>query len=133
MAKIVFGFGSSHGPLLSTPPERWDLRAADDRKNPEHPFRGRTYTFAELVEARRGERDFERESSFEVRRERYERNCSAMRALSDKVAAVDPDIIVVVGDDQHEWFHEDIQPSLTVYCGEAVINAAIDPDRKSVV
>ena len=50
MAKIVCGFGSSHGPLLSTPPERWDLRAADDRKNPKHPFRGGVYTFPELGE-----------------------------------------------------------------------------------
>ena len=60
MAKLVYGFGCSHGPLLSTPPERWDLRAADDRKNPEHPFRGKVYTFPELVEARRGEKDSRR-------------------------------------------------------------------------
>src|SRR5580692_7097853 len=100
MADIVFGFGCSHGPLLSTPPERWDLRAADDRKNKEHPFRGHIYDFAQLVEARRGEADFKKESSLEVRQERFERNCRAMRELGDKVAKVDPDIIVVVGDDQ---------------------------------
>jgi Catalytic LigB subunit of aromatic ring-opening dioxygenase len=129
MAKIVFGFGSSHGPLLATPPERWDLRAADDRKNPEHPFRGRIYTFAELVEARRGEKDFDKESSLEVRRSRDERSQRAMDRLAQKVADVDPDIIVVVGDDQHEWFHEDIQPSFTVYCGDHVVNAAIDPEK----
>src|SRR5215472_35484 len=128
MAKIVYGFGSSHGPLLATPPERWDLRAADDRKNPEHPFRGRIYTFPELVEARRGEKDFERESSLEVRQKNFERNHRAMDRLAEKTAEVDPDIIVVVGDDQHEWFHNDIQPSFTVYCGEQVINAAIDPE-----
>jgi len=129
MAKIVYGFGSSHGPLLATPPERWDLRAADDRKNPEHPFRGRIYTFPELLEARRGEKDFEKESSLEVRRSRDERSQRAMDRLAQKVADIDPDIIVVVGDDQHEWFHEDIQPSFTVYCGDQVINAAIDPEK----
>jgi hypothetical protein len=129
MAKIVCGFGSSHGPLLATPPERWDLRAADDRKNPAHPFRGRIYSFSELVEARRGEKDFEKESSLEVRQSRYERNNRAMDRLAEKVAEVNPDIIVVVGDDQHEWFHEDIQPSFTVYCGDQVINAAIDPEK----
>src|SRR5258708_12939386 len=129
MAKIVYGFGSSHGPLLATPPERWDLRAADDRKNPEHPFRGRIYTFPELVEARRGEKDFEKESSLEMRRSRDERSQRAMERLAQKVADVDSDIIVVVGDDQQEWFHEDIQPSFTVYCGDQVINAAIDPEK----
>jgi Catalytic LigB subunit of aromatic ring-opening dioxygenase len=128
MAKIVYGFGSSHGPLLATPPERWDLRAADDRKNPEHPFRGRIYTFPELVEARRGEKDFEKESSLETRQRSFERNVRAMDRLAEKLAEVNPDIIVVVGDDQHEWFHDDIQPSFTVYCGDQVINSAIDPE-----
>jgi Catalytic LigB subunit of aromatic ring-opening dioxygenase len=129
MAKIVYGFGSSHGPLLSTPPEQWDLRAADDRKNPHHPFRGRTYTFAELVEARRGEKDFEKEMSLEVRRERHQRNQRALTLLSEKIAAVNPDIVVVVGDDQHEWFYDDVQPSFTVYCADHVINTKIDQER----
>jgi len=129
MAKIVFGFGSSHGPLLSTPPEKWDLRAADDRKNTHHPFRGRTYTFPELVAARRGEKDFETEMSLEVRRERHERNQRALTVLSEKLAVVDPDVVVVVGDDQHEWFYDDVQPSFTVYCGDHVINTKIDQER----
>ena len=127
MANIVFGFGSSHGPLLSTPPERWDLRAADDRLNPEHPFRGKTYTFPELVAVRQGERDFVQASSLEARQKLYERNHAAMNRLAARVDEVNPDVIVVVGDDQHEWFHEDIQPSFTVYSGQQVINAAIDP------
>src|SRR5579872_2528408 len=128
MAKIVYGFGSSHGPLLSTPPERWDLRAADDRKNPNHPFRGGIYTFPELVEVRRGERDFHKEMDIETRRVRHERNQRAMDRLGQKLAEVNPDIIVVVGDDQHEWFFDDVQPSFTIYCADQVINAAIDPE-----
>ena len=31
MAKIVCGLGTSHGPLLGTPPDMWHLRAEDDR------------------------------------------------------------------------------------------------------
>ena len=129
MAKIVLGFGSSHGPLLSTPPERWDLRAADDRKNPSHPFRGRVYTFPELVELRRNEKDFHKEMSIEVRRSRHERNQRALDRLAQKLADIDPDIVVVVGDDQHEWFLDDLQPSFTVYCGDQVINAALDQEK----
>jgi hypothetical protein len=129
MAKIIYGFGSSHGPLLSTPPERWDLRAADDRKNPEHPFRGRVYSFAELVEVRRNEKDFGKESELGVRQARHERNQRAMDRLAQKLEDVAPDIIVVVGDDQHEWFYDDIQPSFTIYCADQVINAAIDPEK----
>lgn len=128
MAKIVYGFGTSHGPLLATPPERWDLRAEDDRKNPKHPFRGGVYTFPELVAVRDGERDFVKEMGIEARRNRHERNQRALDRLGRKLVEVAPDIVVVVGDDQHEWFFDDVQPSFTVYCADQVINSAIDPE-----
>jgi aromatic ring-opening dioxygenase catalytic subunit (LigB family) len=128
MAKIVYGFGTSHGPLLATPPERWDLRAEDDRKNPKHPFRGGDYTFPDLVAVRAGERDFVAEMGIEARRGHHERNQRALDRLGQKLADVAPDIVVVVGDDQHEWFFDDVQPSFTVYCADQVINAAIDPE-----
>src|SRR6202030_3972804 len=86
-------------------------------------------TFPELVEARRAEKDLEKASSLEARQSAFERNHRAMDRLAERLAEVDPDIIVVVGDDQHEWFHEDIQPSFSVYCGEQVINAAIDTEK----
>ena len=129
MAKIVYGFGTSHGPLLSTPPERWDLRADDDRKNPAHPFRGSVYNFPDLVAVRDGESDFETEMSLETRKERHARNQKALDVLAQTFAAVAPDVLVVVGDDQREWFHEDNQPSFSVYCGEQVINTALDPEK----
>ena len=129
MARIVYGFGSSHGPLLSTPPERWNLRAEDDRKNPQHPFRGGVYTFPELVALREGEKDFHKEIEIEAKRDHHERNQRAVERLGQKLAEVAPDVVVVVGDDQHEWFYEDVQPSFTVYCGDQVINTAIDQER----
>ena len=52
MAEIVFGMGSSHGPLLSTPPEQWDLRAKADRENKNHWYRGKTYDYQSLLEQR---------------------------------------------------------------------------------
>lgn len=129
MAKLVFGFGSSHGPLLSSPPEKWDLRAQDDRENPAHPFRGKVYNFSDLVDARQGERDFEKEMSIETRRGRHERNQRAMDRLGEKLSEVDPDVVVLVGDDQHEWFKDDIQPAFTVYCADEVVNKAVDEEK----
>lgn len=129
MAKIVCGFGTSHGPLLSTPAERWDLRAADDRKNPAHPFRGGVYTFDELVAVREGERDFEKEMSLPVREERHTRNQAALDKLAAKAAEYDPEIMVVVGDDQHEWFFDDIQPAFAIYCADQVVNVKLDEER----
>lgn len=45
MAKIVLGMGSSHGPMLSTPPEEWGQRVVADKRNKEHHYKGRTWTF----------------------------------------------------------------------------------------
>jgi hypothetical protein len=129
MANIVFGFGSSHGPLLSTPAEKWDLRAQADRENPEHWYRGKTFTFPELVEFRKNEKDFRKEIEIPVREERHQRNQRAMDRLGQKLAEVNPDVIVLVGDDQHEWFQEDVQPAFSVYCGDQVINTALDEEK----
>jgi len=50
MADVVLGIGSSHGPLLSTPPEQWDLRAKADKENKNHWFRGKTYDYPALLQ-----------------------------------------------------------------------------------
>ena len=52
MADIVLGIGSSHGPLLSTPADQWELRAKADRANKGHWFRGRTYDYETLLKER---------------------------------------------------------------------------------
>ena len=125
MADIVFGFGSSHGPLLSTPPEQWDLRADADRANKAHAYRGGTYDFAQLLALRTKEGgDFAEQNRIEVRRERHARNQTQLDRLADRVAGADVDLIVLVGDDQHEWFQPELQPAFTVFYGTEVVNTA---------
>ena len=51
MAEIVLGIGTSHGPMLVTETESWGLRVPADKAN-KHAWRGGTWTFDELVEAR---------------------------------------------------------------------------------
>ena len=132
MAEIVFGFGSSHGPLLSAPPELWDYRTAADRANPAHAFRGKTYTFDQLVALRRDE-DFAAQNRIEVRRERHARNQTQLDRLADRVAEVGADVIVLIGDDQHEWFHPELQPPFAVFHGKDVVNTAFDAVKAAKV
>ena len=125
MADIFFGFGSSHGPLLSSSPENWDFRTAADRVNPAHPYRGKTYTFDQLLALRKGE-DLASQNRIEVRRERHARCQHQLDRLAGRLAAAAPDVIVLVGDDQHEWFKPELQPSFAVFHGETVLNSAFD-------
>ena len=53
MANIVDGFGALYGPLMSTPADRWKLRAEADSKIPELTYRNGTYTYEQLYELRK--------------------------------------------------------------------------------
>jgi len=120
MAKIVLGMGASHGPLLSTPPEKWDLRAKADRENKSHWYRGRTYDFESLLKERAP--GFADQATVEVRRERYDRCRRAMEALAAKFTETGPEAIVIVGNDQREFFDEDLTPAITVFRGDEIKN-----------
>ena len=120
MAEIVLGIGSSHGPLLSTPPEQWDLRAQADRENKRHWFRGKTYDYESLSKERSP--GFAHEALIETRRERHARCRKAMEILGAKFHAAKVDAIVILGNDQREFFDDALTPSITVYRGAEIVN-----------
>jgi hypothetical protein len=120
MAEIVLGIGSSHGPLLSTPPEQWDLRAKADRENKKHWFRGKTYDYEALMRERAP--GFAKEVEVETRRERFLQCRKAMEALGRKFKEVAPEAVVIVGNDQREFFDEGLTPAITVYRGKQIKN-----------
>lgn len=129
MAKITFALGASHGPLLATPPEEWDLRANVDRKNPALAYRDGTYDFGELAELRKADQ-FENQNTLEVRRERWERCQKQLDELSRRTLAADPDVLVIIGDDQQEWFFPDTQPTFAIFHGDKVHNRALSEAEK---
>ena len=120
MADIVLGIGSSHGPLLSTPPEQWDLRAKADRANKSHWFRGRSYDYESLLQARAP--GFADEIGVEKRRARFMQCRSALDALGRKFNEVAPEAVVILGNDQREFFNAGLTPAITVYRGAQISN-----------
>jgi len=121
MAEIVLGIGTSHGPMLSTPPEGWDLRVPDDRRNIQH-FRSRTWTFDELVEERRGEH-FENQITLEVWKRRHAQCRAALAKLANLFEEARPDIAILFGDDQAECFKDTMVPAFGVFYGESFVNS----------
>src|SRR5436305_13345966 len=99
MARITFGLGTSHGPMLSVPAEAWPERVAADRANPRHFFRGNTYTFDEMVELQK-DRNLAEQITPEVSQARHARCQQAIRKLGDIFEESKPDVAVVVGNDQ---------------------------------
>ena len=129
MAQITYGVGTSHGPLLNLPPVEWEVRAAFDRAQTDLALRDGTYNFEQL-HAHRGGPHFAKLATLEERVARHTRCQVGLDQLGEKLLAADPDVLVVVGDDQHEWFMEDKQPSFSVFCGDEIQNLTLTDEEK---
>lgn len=110
MAEIALGIGTSHSPMLSTPYEAFAGLAELDR--------ARLTEFAE--KARDSASWIGRELRAEVTRARHDATQAAIRRLAGVLADEAPDVLVVIGDDQGEWFSADNQPALCIYWGDSV-------------
>jgi len=56
----------------------------------------------------------------EVFRRRYEANERGISAVAEALDEADPDVLVMVGDDQHEVFQDDNMPALAIYYGQEI-------------
>lgn len=119
MARIVLGLGTSHGPMLSVPPEAWAERVPADRSNTELPFRGRNYSFEELMTLRRSD-GLENKITPAECRDRHARCQSAIHKLGDILLATKPAVAVMIGNDQMEVFDSGHVPALAVFWGPYV-------------
>lgn len=126
MAQLVGGFGTSHSLILVMEPDDWSARAEFDR-TVSHPFRGETLSFAELAE-RRTDKDYAALAELPARQAHAQRNQAAIDALGDAIRELDPDVLVVIGDDQEEWYSAAMQPAITIYHGNKLLNSAYDPE-----
>ncbi|HEU4617256.1 MAG TPA: protocatechuate 3,4-dioxygenase [Gammaproteobacteria bacterium] len=127
MARIVLGLWTTHGPQLNTTPEEWMLRVPADRSR-SHWFKGKRYTFDELVELRAGERLAER-ATLEARTRNHAACQAAIARVADIWADAAPDVCVVFGNDQRELVLPALQPAYTVYYGETFWNGPLAEER----
>jgi hypothetical protein len=119
VARIVYGFGASHTPMLTLEGKRWSERAADDMRNPKlNTSDGRYVSYDELVRERGTPyAQVATEATF------LEIEAAAQRAL-DKIAAelsaAAPDVMIIIGDDQEELFSPANMPAISVFYGERI-------------
>jgi hypothetical protein len=121
MAEIVLGIGTSHSPMLSMDYAAFPGMAARDRGNPfVQDFDGMVREKASWIG---------RQLSPDVTRARHDANQAALARLSAVLAETAPDALVVIGDDQNEWFSADSQPALCIYWGDSVENLPPPVDK----
>lgn len=122
MADIVVGVGTSHTPLLTIPPDLWaSFVDGWDRRNPSlvYPPAGVALSYEE-GELRSRELMGTIDFGVERFREQFAAMETALNGLSRTLRDAEPDVAVIISNDQEEWFYEDNMPSLAVYWGESV-------------
>jgi Catalytic LigB subunit of aromatic ring-opening dioxygenase len=121
MSPLVAGVGMSHSSLVALPDAQfWRAHGSIDRRNPHLRDRaGNEVTFAELEQANGNA--YESESSAEQLAGQVERMQVALARLRDGLAALEPDVLVVFGDDQQEFHDETNMPALAVYYGDELV------------
>ncbi|HZT07407.1 MAG TPA: protocatechuate 3,4-dioxygenase [Chloroflexota bacterium] len=129
MAKIVLGLASSHAPQLEFPPDTWRAYGDLQRTQEEHWYQGKVYSFPELLEARAHEH-FERECTDEKFQARWNACQTAIGHLADTLDRAAPDVCVIVGDDQHEAFHDDNMPAIGIYYGATMADDPAPSGRR---
>ena len=120
MARIVLGIGTSHSPLLVLGGPQWEFRSEDDRRNKSlNTLDGRLVSYDDLVKER-GE-PYLKESDpagFPAMASKAE---AALDRLAAQLRAAEPDVVLVVGDDQGELFGPENFPAMAIYRGEELV------------
>src|SRR5918911_3775038 len=104
MANIVAGFASSHTPLMSLPGQDWAKRADDDKRNREliRPRDGAHVTYDELLAS--ADPKIAEQIDEDIFCRKYAAIQDSLNSLQECFAEVNPDVVVMFGDDQDEMF-----------------------------
>src|SRR3972149_8066424 len=104
MARVVGVFNPAHSPFLYMPPERWNEVRAGRALREDVPF-----------------------DDLETNKQKKDRIEAAFATMRQRMAALNPDVVIIFGDDQYECFDSTTFPAFAVYVGEDF--APTDSDR----
>jgi 3-O-methylgallate 3,4-dioxygenase len=122
MAEIVVGIASSHTPQLSSGVDMWPDHAERDRRNPLLLGRDAEFhSYDELLALAPAGLEHELEAA--VWDAKYQRCQDAIAALSERLAKAQPDVAVVIGDDQRELFRDDGIPAFACFAGSELLDS----------
>ena len=121
MAEIVLGIASSHGPLLGSPAEDILKHADRDIHSKAHlDLEGSPLTYHELL--KKADPAIGNELLPEVIAAKAADCQAGIGRIAGALEDAAPDVVIVIGDDQHEQFLEDNQPAVLIYSGETIEN-----------
>jgi Catalytic LigB subunit of aromatic ring-opening dioxygenase len=121
MAKLVLGIGTSHTPMLNTPPHEWPRFYERDVKRSNLLDTDGNLTSYE-AQLKRAPADIDAQIAPARMQARHDTVQAAMSRLGDYLREAKLDALIVAGDDQDELYHPDNMPGILVYYGETIVN-----------
>jgi hypothetical protein len=123
MARLAAGFASSHSVMLTCELEDWIAKFRDrDDRLPFYDKLGNRIPYQQvLAEAPKNAATL---VTPEAITKRFHDTQQAMDHMRDEVRGAKLDALIVCGDDQYELFHDEHMPSIAIYYGDSVVNAA---------
>jgi 3-O-methylgallate 3,4-dioxygenase len=122
MARLAAAFGTSHSVMLAAELQDWlkgfhqsDLRMKYwDRE-------GKPRSYADVLAA--APPNIGKLIAEDAITGRFNEVQDAMKRLKSEIASAKLDVLIIVGDDQHELFQDLHMPSMAIYYGESIRNA----------
>jgi hypothetical protein len=113
--------------MLSETPQEWVDHAGRDFTRDElvDPETGKVVTYEQLLAI--ANPDIAKQVNIETFGRKYEAINRGLDDLRDRFAEAKPDVVVMFGDDQSEWFFDDNYPSIHVYWGDKIRKVARRP------
>ncbi len=127
MASLIAGFGSSHSPMLAAEAKDWVDGAfvPRDRARQFVDLDGKPCRYDDLLA--QAPADAAARIAPEQLRARHATTEAAIARLRDDIAAARLDALIIIGDDQEEFFDHANMPAIGVYYGETIPNAKAEP------
>lgn len=123
MARLAAAFGSSHSVMLAAGLDDWltGFRESDPRM-PFYDRDGSPCSYADVLA--RAPAGADKLVTGAAIKARFDETQGAMARVKREIAEAALDVLVIVGDDQHELFGDAHMPSIGIYYGETIRNAA---------
>lgn len=127
MAQLTAAFGSSHSVMLTCQLEDWQRGfKVFDLKGRYFDRKGDPVSYEELLAM--APPNAAELVTDEAIAERFHTVRNAIARMKADVQAAKLDVLFICGDDQHEFFSDDLMPPIVVYYGDTILN----PKRKEV-
>ena len=130
MADIVLGLASARSPMVNFPPERWAALGENDKtRTGMRRGDGQLVSYDELLAS--ASPTIAEGLTSEIWERQYAAAQQSVSDLADTLMEVDPDVVLMMGDDQEVFIDGGNRPGIMVYRGGAfpTFVAATDPTK----